>query len=215
MPQTASVHERLRRAFAPRLEALSDAGRAGLLLAAPSPTSSRSRRQHAISESTSRSAKERYSGSWKSSGRALEFRHPVVRSLVYGFSSIDDRRTVHRALAAALEAADEPDRRAWHLAAATDGPDEEIAAMLEETAGRAAGRGGQAGAARAIERAAELSESPEAAARRFHDASRATFWAGDAGGALELARRGLALADDPLLRADLLSQLVAISAWHG
>ncbi len=143
------------------------------------------------------------------------FRHPVVRSLVYAEAPEADRRAVHRALAGALTAEPDLDRRAWHLAAAVDGPDEEVATLLEQTAERATARGGQAAAARALERAARLSPARADGARRLYSASRAAFWAGDAARALELAESGLSLADDPLLRADLLVQVGAVGEWHG
>ena len=71
------------------------------------------------------------------------------------------------------------DRRAWHLAAAAEGPDESVAAALEAAASRFAERGGQASASRALERAAELSEDDDACARRLHAAGRAAEHAGD------------------------------------
>ena len=85
-------------------------------------------------------------------GERLRFRHPLVRSAVYRAATSGERRAVHEALAAVLDA----DRRAWHRAAAAVAPDEEAAAELERTADRARTRGGPAAAARALERAAEL-----------------------------------------------------------
>ena len=85
-------------------------------------------------------------------GERLRFRHPLVHSAVYRAATSGERRAVHDALAAVLDA----DRRAWHRAAAAVAPDEEAAAELERTADRARTRGGPAAAARALERAAEL-----------------------------------------------------------
>ena len=64
---------------------------------------------------------------------AVEFRHPLVRSAAYHGADSAERRLVHAALAAADE---NPDRSAWHLAAAALGPEESLASKLEE-AGRA------------------------------------------------------------------------------
>jgi DNA-binding CsgD family transcriptional regulator len=96
-------------------------------------------------------------------GSQLQFRHPLVRSAIYQHATVFGRRAAHRALVEVLRGAQQADRRAWHLAAATLVPDEEVAAALEASADRARRRGGPAAAAAALERAAAL--TPEAAAR--------------------------------------------------
>jgi DNA-binding CsgD family transcriptional regulator len=118
------------------------------------------------------------------SGR-VEFSHPLARASVYAAADPGDRRTLHRALAAAMPDSD-ADRRAWHLAQAALGPDEPAAAALTAAGDRAAGRGGYAVAATAYERAAQLTVDPGDRARRLLAAGTAAWRGGDAEWALAL-----------------------------
>jgi DNA-binding CsgD family transcriptional regulator len=119
----------------------------------------------------------------------LVFRHPLIRAAVYHGASLSQRIAAHHALAAAYDGHRDTDRRAWHQAAAATGPDEQVAAELELTAGRAAGRSGYAAAAAAYERAAQLSEDAAAAARRLAHACEAALRSGNLDAALVLAER--------------------------
>jgi DNA-binding CsgD family transcriptional regulator len=151
-------------------------------------------------------------------GEQVIFRHPLVRSAVYGASSVEDRRAVHLALAEATDRALDPDRRAWHLAAATTGPDEEVAAELERSAGRAQARGGVAAAAAFLKRSVALTLDPARRAQRALAAARAHLQAG----AFDDARRLRSTAEvgslDELGRAQvelLRGQIEFASSWGG
>ena len=128
----------------------------------------------------------------------LRFSHPLVRSAIYHSAPFAQRAAAHRQLAEALH--DRPDRRAWHLAAATLQPDEQVASLLEATATEAQRRGGAAAAALAMERAAELSPEPEDQARRLVAAASAAVPAGQGDWVQDLATRALAVSADPELR---------------
>src|SRR5215467_1359993 len=119
-------------------------------------------------------------------GGRVQFAHPLVRSAAYCSAAADDRHRVHRALADATVAETDPDRRAWHRARATPGPDEEVAAELERSAGRAQARGGVAAAAAFLQRSAELTVDPARRAQRALAAARASFQAGAFEAALAL-----------------------------
>jgi len=85
----------------------------------------------------------------------LAFRHPLIRSAVVDSSNAEERRSAHGVLADVW--ADQPDRRAWHLAEATIEPNESVAAQLEASATRVLARGDAVGSVKALTRASELS----------------------------------------------------------
>jgi len=120
-------------------------------------------------------------------GSSVVFRHPLMRSAAYYSASPAGRRAAHRALAGALAGDEaEADRRAWHLASAAFGPDEEAATELERSAERTLRRSGYGAAAAALERAAALSTSSGGRYRRLAAAADAAWRGGDAGRALAL-----------------------------
>src|SRR5277367_4676648 len=119
-------------------------------------------------------------------GQRVWFWHPLMRSAAYRSASLREIQEVHAALAEATDPAADPDRRAWHRAQAAPGPDENVAAELERSAGRAQGRGGLAAAAAFLERAALLTPDPVRRAQRLIDAAGAKRDAGTLDAALGL-----------------------------
>jgi DNA-binding CsgD family transcriptional regulator len=201
LPHTDGVE----RAFGDRYRRLGDGGRKLLLVAAADDTG-----QLTIV----REAAERFgagddaldeverAGLLRVDAAAVTLYHPLVRSAVYRAATNAERRAAHRALADALS--NDADRRAWHLAAATDRPDEAVVADLDAVAERAAARGGREAAAAAWARAAELTTDASERGRRHYLAA-ASAWAG-AQPVRAAAFAAAASGDvaDPVLRARLL-----------
>jgi hypothetical protein len=112
-------------------------------------------------------------------GVNVRFRHPLVRSAAYRTAAADDRRAVHEALATVTDPLADPDRRAWHCAHATAGPDEAVAEELISSASRAMRRGGVAAAAAFWARAVALTPDLGQRAARALTAAGAKYAAGD------------------------------------
>ncbi|MGW0548269.1 helix-turn-helix transcriptional regulator [Streptomyces altiplanensis] len=193
--------DHLERIFAARLDGLpAHTTRALLLLAAMDSVDS----PIAVSAGLSNAEGDPWvpaeqAGLVRRTGRDLRFRHPLVRSAVYHAASAGARREVHLTLAELLR--DEPDRRAWHLAAACPGPDAAVSAELERTAARARRRGGHAAVAKALQRAAELAPRREDGARLLVEAASAAVFTGDLAWVEELTAAVRARTDDPSLLA--------------
>ena len=137
----------------------------------------------------------------------VRFRHPLTRSAVYQTAPFASRAAAHRELADLLP--DRPDRRAWHLAAATLLPDEDVASLLAATASDAERRGSAVTAALALQRAADLSPEPADQASRLVAAAGTAVSAGQTEWARALATRALARTGDD----DLRSRGRYITAW--
>lgn len=211
------VGERLEGIYAAQVAQLPEAGRRALLLLAAADVADPPDAVLALLPDADDKAwpAVEESGLIRSTGRHLRFRHPLIRSAIYHAAPFDARVKAHRALADALR--DEPDRRAWHLAAATLHPDAEVSAALEQTAGRARRRGGYAAAAKALARAAELRPARDDSARLLADAAGLAVFTGDLSWVEELADRVRARTDDPVVLAAAslhVGRLAALTRQH-
>jgi DNA-binding CsgD family transcriptional regulator/tetratricopeptide (TPR) repeat protein len=179
MLRSMSLSGRMEEAFFHRYRALPEQTQLLLLLAAAEPVGDPALLWRAgaslgvgVEDATAAEAEELVQ-----IGTRVLFRHPLVRSAIYNAGSIHERQRVHAALAQATDAAD-PDRRAWHRAVSSSGPDEDVASDLERSAERALDRGGVGAAGAFLERAAVLTPDP---ARRAQRALRAAEAHNDAG----------------------------------
>jgi DNA-binding CsgD family transcriptional regulator len=150
-------------------------------------------------------------------GAQVRFGHPLVRSAIKAAAAPDERHRVHRALAESTDADADPDRRAWHLAHATAGLDEDVAAELERSADRARARGGLAAGAAFHERAVELTPDPKRRAQRALLAAQGKHQAGATEAALRLLAVARAGPLDELeqARAQLLHAQVTFAMTRG
>ncbi|MEU9736452.1 AAA family ATPase [Streptomyces sp. NPDC048002] len=201
--QSLPLTDRLEAIFALDLPVLPEATKSLLLVAAAAGTAELSTVEEAAA------ALSATADDWGAAERAglvritdgqIRFRHPLVRSAVYQAASSGERRAAHQALAQVL--AGDPDRRAWHHAAAATGVDEPVAQELEASAERAQRRGGYAAAATALERAAQLSPEPGQQAVRLVRAAAMAMYAGHPHWVGDICARALAATDDPALLAE-------------
>ena len=216
--ETRPLSGRIEESFVRRLAALPEDSRRLLLLAAAEPVGDpllllRASERLGIAASAVDAATDEL----LALGERVTFRHPLVRSAVYRSAAAQERRAVHLALAQATDRDVDPDRRAWHLAAAAAGPDEQVALELERSAGRAQARGGLAAAAAFLQRAVALTGDSARRTDRALAAAEASLQAG----LFDAARRLLATAEvgpvDELQRArlDLLRAEAAYSESRG
>jgi DNA-binding CsgD family transcriptional regulator len=193
VPDDLALTDRIEQSFLRRLESLRGETRRLLLAAAAEPVGDvtvlwRAAKRLKLSPEAAEPAQT--AGLIELGGR-VRFRHPLVRSATYRAATLPERRQVHQALADATDPAADPDRRAWHLAQAAGGPDEDVAGELERSADRARARGGVAAMAAFLERATELTPDPARRGTRALAAAQAKLEAG----ALDAAQALLATAE--------------------
>ncbi|HEY2202054.1 MAG TPA: ATP-binding protein, partial [Solirubrobacteraceae bacterium] len=195
LPGSQTLPGRIEDSFVRQVNALSDGAQRLLLLAAADPVGdplllSRASEQLGIAVSMVDET-----DGLLAIGERVTFRHPLVRSAVYRSSGAHERRKVHLALAEATDWNIDPDRRAWHLAAAALGPDERVALELERSASRAQARGGLAATSAFLQRAVALTADPARRAERALAAAQASMQ----GGAFDTALGLLATAETAAL----------------
>jgi DNA-binding CsgD family transcriptional regulator len=210
---------RIEESFARRLEALPEETQRLLLLAAAEPVGDpllvwRAAERLGISAAATIDTE---TDGLLTLGEQVTFRHPLVRSAVYRSAAAEERRAVHLALADVTDRQIDPDRRAWHLAAAATGPDEEIASELEHSAGRAQARGGLELAAAFLQRSVALTGDPARRVDRALAAARANLYAGTFDTALRMLLIAEAGSPDEFQRArtELLRAQIAFSSNIG
>nr|SBO96697.1 FIG01134847: hypothetical protein [Nonomuraea gerenzanensis] len=207
--------DRLERIFAEQARFLPEATRRSLLLLAAADPADAPTASRGLPEAGDQAwVPAERAGLVRQDGVRIFFRHPLIRSAVYHAASFEERRQAHLALAALSE---EPDRRAWHLAAATTRPDSSVSDALRQTADRARRRGGYAAAAAALERAAELSPRRADRALLLAEAADLAVLTGQLGWVERLAAEVREHSDDPALisRASLAAgQLMALRRNH-
>jgi DNA-binding CsgD family transcriptional regulator len=162
LPGAAPLSERIAESFRQQLEALPAQSRRLVLLAAAEPYGDLSLVWRAAGRLgiPVQAAAPAVDAGLVEFGSRVRFRHPLLRSASYRAASVAERQAVHGALAEATDAEAAPERRAWHRAHAAAGPDQEVAAELEHSAGRAQARGGLAAAAAFLERSVLLTADP-------------------------------------------------------
>src|SRR5450432_2164707 len=219
LPQAAPLSASIEESFTRRLATLSPEATRLLLVAAADPVGDpalvwRAAERLGIPESAAHTVE---SEELLALSPRVVFRHPLVRSAVYGAAGPNERREVHRALAEATNAQIDPDRRAWHRAQAAAAPDEDVAAELERSAGRAQARGGLAAAAAFLERSIALTVDPARKVDRALAATRANLYAGAFDEALRLLPIAEAGSPDELQQAqgELLRGQIAWSSNIG
>jgi DNA-binding CsgD family transcriptional regulator len=205
--------------FARQVDLLPEETQTALLLAAAEPTTDRITIERAAYElGISLSAFEPAKAHRLiTTDTGIEFRHPLVRSVVYSSASPESRRSAHLALAAALQDSSERDRWAMHRGLAAMHQDEEVAAALEESAVHARARGGFTSETALLTRAANLTPQARDRSRRLLAAAHAAYLAGNATQAkalLDLARQG-DLDELDRARAQMLDGQVSVPLGEG
>ena len=198
-----TVGARLESVFAARLDALSPTARTAVILTAAEPSGDSwllMDAAHDLRIGTAAFDEAYQFGFLEKLPSTIRVSHPLLRSTALLRAGRAERARAHRALAEHLRGDGYSERRAWHLAAAADRPDESVASQLESAGAGALSRSDLAGAVAAFERAAALSPLISDRGRRLLQAGTVAmqFGRGD-----PMLQDAYALVEDPLRRAEI------------
>jgi len=214
LPEPLPVTKALREAYARRIAALPEPTQRALLVAAAEPSGDLGLIEAACT------ALDVDVGALAAAEDAklvaivdarVVFHHPLVSGAAYYDASPTERRRIHAALADAVGEG-EHTRQAWHLAEAAAGPDERVAAALEEAARTAYARSGYRSAAVMLERAAALTPPGPKRAERLYFAAILHFYGHSIARALVLLGDAEAAARDEAEQARI--RLLRLALWY-
>ena len=180
LPEPLAIDRRLEGHFLRQVDALPPPTQRFLLVAAAEPTGDagsiwRAGHELDFDEHAMAAAQSRRAARGRAADRVPPSAHPLGR-----LPRRQSRRSASgpRGIGRRERRQRDPDRRAWHRAAAAQFPDDEVAAELEDAARRARSRGSCAASAALLVRAAELTLDDEQRASRLLRAAAADLTAG-------------------------------------
>ena len=146
-------------------------------------------------------------------GQRIRFTHPLLAAGALETADPTRRAAIHARLAELL---DDPEARAWQLAASVDAPDDGVAAVIEEAANHARQRGAPRPAALLLDCAEQLTPpvSRDDAVRRAVEAAYLHFEAGDSRRAEAKLQEVIAPLQPGSLRARALAVLARIRLYE-
>ncbi|MEP7202118.1 MAG: AAA family ATPase [Ilumatobacteraceae bacterium] len=213
LPDELAVGNQLIRSFVDRINALDDNARRVLAVVAAAHDSNAEEIRNAVERVSPGGAglpTAEAAGITRVTAESIELTHPVMRTAIRDAIGPDAMREAHAALALVVVDAD---KRAWHLASATIGPDEAVANILESVAVVADRRGAWAAAATTWERAAALSTSEYERHRRLLAAGTSRWNAADPYRAIAVLDEVVSMCADPLVRCDAIGIRSEGIAW--
>jgi DNA-binding CsgD family transcriptional regulator len=143
----------------------------------------------------------------------IRFTHPLLAAGAYEIADPTRRVAIHARLAELLE---NPEARAWQLAASVDAPDDAVATALVEAAWHARARGAPRPAALLLDRACELTprDRPSEIHRRAVDAAYLHFESGDSPRAAAKLRKVISSLPPGRERARAVMRLARVRSYE-